>query len=196
MNRRTFLEAVLPGWPGRRSQVMPRRFVVPGAEARRPDRLGLVRQGRPLPADPGGPRRGGLALRRRHEDARRGRRDRRRPARPRRRSRGPTPTTARCSAEKDLDIVLIATPDHWHALPMIAAVEAGADVYVQKPISVDVAEGQAMVAAARKHRRVVQVGTQRRSTPHLDRGPRPDRPRGQARQDRPGRDLLLLSHAK
>ena len=69
--------------------------------------------------------------------------------------------------EKDLDIVLIATPDHWHALPMIAAVEAGADIYVQKPISVDVAEGQAMVAAARKHQRVVQVGTQRRSTPHL-----------------------------
>src|SRR5580658_5039484 len=69
--------------------------------------------------------------------------------------------------EKDLDIVLIATPDHWHALPMIAAVEAGIDVYVQKPISVDVVEGQAMVAAARKHKRVVQVGTQRRSTPHL-----------------------------
>ena len=69
--------------------------------------------------------------------------------------------------EKDLDIVLIATPDHWHALPMIAAVEAGADVYVQKPISVDVIEGQAMLAAARKHKRVVQVGTQRRSTPHL-----------------------------
>jgi predicted dehydrogenase len=69
--------------------------------------------------------------------------------------------------EKDLDIVLIATPDHWHALPMIAAVKAGADVYVQKPISVDVTEGQAMLAAARKHQRVVQVGTQRRSTPHL-----------------------------
>jgi predicted dehydrogenase len=69
--------------------------------------------------------------------------------------------------EKDLDIVLIATPDHWHALPMIAACEAGADIYVQKPISVDVVEGQAMVAAARKHKRVVQVGTQRRSTPHL-----------------------------
>ena len=69
--------------------------------------------------------------------------------------------------EKDLDIVLIGTPDHWHALPMIAAVEAGADVYVQKPISVDVVEGQAMLAAARKHKRVVQVGTQRRSTPHL-----------------------------
>jgi predicted dehydrogenase len=69
--------------------------------------------------------------------------------------------------EKDLDIVLIATPDHWHALPMIAAVQSGADVYVQKPISVDVVEGQAMLAAARKHGRVVQVGTQRRSTPHL-----------------------------
>jgi predicted dehydrogenase len=70
-------------------------------------------------------------------------------------------------AEKDLDVVLVGTPDHWHALPMIAAVEAGADVYVQKPISVDIAEGQAMLAAARKHNRVVQVGTQRRSTPHL-----------------------------
>ena len=63
--------------------------------------------------------------------------------------------------------MLIGTPDHWHALPMIAALEAGADVYVQKPISVDVIEGQAMLAAARKHKRVVQVGTQRRSTPHL-----------------------------
>ncbi len=69
--------------------------------------------------------------------------------------------------ERDLDIVLIATPDHWHALPMIEAVRAGADVYVQKPISVDVVEGQAMLAAARKHKRVVQVGMQRRSTPHL-----------------------------
>lgn len=69
--------------------------------------------------------------------------------------------------EKDLDLVLVGTPDHWHALPMIAACRAGADVYVQKPVSVDVVEGQAMVAAARKYNRVVQVGTQRRSTPHL-----------------------------
>jgi predicted dehydrogenase len=69
--------------------------------------------------------------------------------------------------EKDLDIVLIGTPDHWHALPMIEAVKAGADVYVQKPTGVDVLESQAMVAAARKYQRVVQVGTQRRSTPHL-----------------------------
>lgn len=70
-------------------------------------------------------------------------------------------------AEKDLDIVLIATPDHWHALPMIAAVNAGADVYVQKPTGVDVLESKAMLDAARKTGRVVQVGTQRRSTPHL-----------------------------
>jgi predicted dehydrogenase len=69
--------------------------------------------------------------------------------------------------EKDLDLVLIATPDHWHALAMIAAVQAGADVYVQKPISVDVVESQVMTAAARKYQRVVQVGMQRRSTPHL-----------------------------
>ncbi|WP_168566125.1 Gfo/Idh/MocA family protein [Crateriforma spongiae] len=65
------------------------------------------------------------------------------------------------------DVVLIGTPDHWHCLPMIDACRAGADVYVQKPISWDVAEGQAMVAAARKYNRTVQVGLQRRSTPHL-----------------------------
>ena len=70
-------------------------------------------------------------------------------------------------AEKDLDIVLIATPDHWHALPTIEALKSGVDVYVQKPISVDIVEGEAMLAAARKYNRVVQVGTQRRSTPHL-----------------------------
>ncbi|WP_018618665.1 Gfo/Idh/MocA family protein [Spirosoma luteum] len=70
-------------------------------------------------------------------------------------------------AENEMDIVLIGTPDHWHALQMIDAVKAGANVYVQKPISVDVMEGEAMVAAARKYNKVVQVGTQRKSTPHL-----------------------------
>lgn len=70
-------------------------------------------------------------------------------------------------AEKDLDLVLIATPDHWHALTMIEAVSSGADVYVQKPTGVDVVESRAMLQAAREHNRVVQVGTQRRSTPHL-----------------------------
>ncbi|AXE17907.1 gfo/Idh/MocA family oxidoreductase [Runella rosea] len=70
-------------------------------------------------------------------------------------------------AENQLDIVLIGTPDHWHALQTIDALKAGAHVYVQKPISVDVMEGEAMVAAARKYGKVVQVGTQRKSTPHL-----------------------------
>ncbi len=69
--------------------------------------------------------------------------------------------------ERDLDLVLIATPDHWHALTAIAAMEAGADLYLQKPISADIAEGQAILATARRLKRVVQVGTQRRSTPHL-----------------------------
>jgi predicted dehydrogenase len=70
-------------------------------------------------------------------------------------------------AEQKPDIVLIGTPDHWHALQTIDALKAGAHVYVQKPISTDVMEGEAMLAAARKYNRIVQVGTQRKSTPHL-----------------------------
>ncbi|MEO6723322.1 MAG: Gfo/Idh/MocA family oxidoreductase [Ferruginibacter sp.] len=70
-------------------------------------------------------------------------------------------------SENKLDVVLIGTPDHWHALQAIDAIKAGAHVYVQKPVSVDVIEGEAMVAAARKYNRVVQVGTQRKSTTHL-----------------------------
>ncbi|MBM3177082.1 MAG: Gfo/Idh/MocA family oxidoreductase [Bacteroidetes bacterium] len=69
--------------------------------------------------------------------------------------------------ETQPEIVLIGTPDHWHALTCIDSIKAGAHVYVQKPISVDVIEGEAMVAAARKYNRTVQVGLQRRSTPHL-----------------------------
>ena len=70
-------------------------------------------------------------------------------------------------SEQKPDIVLIGTPDHWHALQTIDAIKSGAHVYVQKPVSVDVLEGEAMLAAARKYNRVVQVGLQRRSTPHL-----------------------------
>ncbi|WP_194776602.1 Gfo/Idh/MocA family oxidoreductase [Pararhodonellum marinum] len=70
-------------------------------------------------------------------------------------------------ANHQLDIVLICTPDHWHALQAIAAMKAGAHVYLQKPISVDVIEGEAVVAAAKKYNKQVQIGTQRRSTPHL-----------------------------
>jgi predicted dehydrogenase len=61
------------------------------------------------------------------------------------------------------EVVIVATPDHWHALPAIAAMRAGADVYLEKPVGVDVIEGEALVAAARKYGRVVQVNTQRRS---------------------------------
>jgi len=70
-------------------------------------------------------------------------------------------------AENQFDIVLIGTPDHWHALTSIDVMKAGANAYVQKPISVDVMEGEAMVAAARKYKRTIQIGLQRRSTPHL-----------------------------
>jgi predicted dehydrogenase len=65
---------------------------------------------------------------------------------------------------KDLDAIVIATPDHWHALQMIHACQAGKDVYVEKPASVFVNEGRAMVKAARENKRIVQVGIQRMSS--------------------------------
>jgi len=64
------------------------------------------------------------------------------------------------------EICIVATPDHWHPLAMIAAVKAGAHVYVEKPICHTVKEGRAMVKAARDANRVVQVGTHRRVSPH------------------------------
>lgn len=65
---------------------------------------------------------------------------------------------------KDVDAVVINTPDHWHALQMIHACQAGKDVYVEKPLSLTVVEGRRMVEAAERHKRVVQVGLQRRSS--------------------------------
>jgi predicted dehydrogenase len=73
----------------------------------------------------------------------------------------------RMLAEQEFDIMLVDTPDHWHALQTIDCLQRGMDVWVQKPVSVDVMEGHAMLTAARMHQRVVQVGMQRRSTPHL-----------------------------
>ena len=68
--------------------------------------------------------------------------------------------------QKDVDVVIIGTPDHWHAIPTVMACQAGKDVYVEKPLSVSIGEGRVMVDAARKYNRVVQMGTQQRSAPH------------------------------
>ena len=67
----------------------------------------------------------------------------------------------------DVDAVIIGTPDHWHALPTIMACQAGKDVYVEKPLSLTIGEGRVMVNAARRHNRVVQMGTQQRSSTHF-----------------------------
>ncbi|MGH7970429.1 MAG: Gfo/Idh/MocA family protein, partial [Limisphaerales bacterium] len=69
--------------------------------------------------------------------------------------------------QKDLDAVLIATPDHWHATAAVLACEAGKHVYVEKPVAHNVREGRAIVNAARKNKRLVQAGTQQRSATHF-----------------------------
>ena len=85
--------------------------------------------------------------------------------------RGKKPDTAkdfrRVLDRKDVDVVLIATPDHWHALPAVLACQAGKDVYVEKPLAKTIDEGRAMVEAAKRHSRVVQMGSQWRSCPHI-----------------------------
>jgi len=68
---------------------------------------------------------------------------------------------------KDIDAVIVATPDHWHALPTIYACQTGKDVYVEKPLARTIEEGRAMVQAARQYNRIVQVGTQQRSAKHF-----------------------------
>jgi len=68
--------------------------------------------------------------------------------------------------DKSIDAVIVATPDHWHCLPMVHACEAGKDVYVEKPLANSIAEIQTMLKAARKYNRVVQVGQQQRSGQH------------------------------
>ncbi len=135
-------------------------------KTRRADRLWLVWQVRSVAPAPGNGRPGRVALRRGHKDARRGR------------------GTGGCPADITKEAAALRRlpgnaagerPGHRadrHAGPLARPAddrcrEAGADVYVQKPISVDVVEGRAMLAAARRHKRVVQVGTQRRSTPHF-----------------------------
>jgi len=68
---------------------------------------------------------------------------------------------------KDVDVVLVATPDHWHALPTVMACQAGKDVYVEKPLATSIEEGRAMLTAAQKHSRIVQMGSQWRSCRHI-----------------------------
>ncbi len=89
------------------------------------------------------------------------------------RDRGETvalhPDLRRVYDDKTIDAVVIALPNHWHALATIWACQAGKDVYVEKPFSYNIWEGRQMVAAARKHGRMVQVGTQNRSSPLLRR---------------------------
>ena len=83
----------------------------------------------------------------------------------------------------DLDAVLIATPDHWHAAIAIDALRAGKDVYVEKPLTLRIEEGPAIVKAARENDRICQVGMQQRSGPHYMRARDEVRAAGQAGQD-------------
>lgn len=69
--------------------------------------------------------------------------------------------------QKDIDAVVVATPDHWHATAAVLACQAGKDVYVEKPLAHNVREGRAIVNAARRHNRIVQAGMQHRSSPHF-----------------------------
>src|SRR6266571_1850927 len=68
---------------------------------------------------------------------------------------------------KSIDAILIATPDHWHCLMTMMACAAGKDVYCEKPLTLFVKEGRWMIDCAKKHKRIVQVGTQQRSGPHF-----------------------------
>jgi predicted dehydrogenase len=71
--------------------------------------------------------------------------------------------------DRHVEAVVVSTPDHWHALMTMMACAAGKDVYVEKPLTLFVREGRWMIDVARRHRRVVQVGTQQRSGPHYQR---------------------------
>ena len=91
--------------------------------------------------------------------------------------------------DKDVDAIVVATPDHWHALMTMLACAAGKDVYVEKPVTLFPREGRWMLDAARKHKRVVQVGTQQRSGKHYRRA------RELLRGGRLGKVLSVRMHA-
>ena len=163
VNRRTFIGTAGAGvlvdrgplGTGRAERAGPRCRDRPPQSRDRPDAV-VRRQSR---------RRGRGCLRRGRCDvrqARKGRREDRRAKPPRIEK-----DFRRLLDDKSIDAVAIATPDHWHALMTVMACQAGKDVYVEKPASHNVVEGRRMVEAARKYDRVVQLGTQRRSTPHV-----------------------------
>lgn len=83
--------------------------------------------------------------------------------------RGNQPATVkdfrRVIENKGVDVLLVATPDHWHALPTVYGCQAGKDVYVEKPLATSIAEGRAMIQAAAESKRIVQMGAQRLSSP-------------------------------
>ncbi|MBM4074880.1 MAG: Gfo/Idh/MocA family oxidoreductase, partial [Planctomycetes bacterium] len=87
-------------------------------------------------------------------------------------NQGKKPTTVadfrKLIDDKSLDVIVVGTPDHWHAIPTIMACQAGKDVYVEKPDGHNIVEGQRMVAALKKHDRIVQMGTQARTTERME----------------------------
>ncbi len=86
---------------------------------------------------------------------------------------------------RDIDAVVIGTPDHWHVPILVDACAAGKDVYVEKPLTHDLSEGAAAIDAQNRHGRIVQVGMQQRSMPHVPEGvPRSSRPAASARSTR------------
>ena len=84
--------------------------------------------------------------------------------------------------DKDIQAVVVSTPDHWHALMTIMACAAGKDVYVEKPLTLFIREGRWMVEAARRYKRVVQVGTQQRSGKHYQKAVEMLGPEGYSRK--------------
>ena len=95
---------------------------------------------------------------------------------------------------KELDAVLIATPDHWHARIAIDALNAGKDVYVEKPLTLKIEEGPPIVKAARVNNRICQVGMQQRSGKHYLQAKEEIHRNRQAGQDHAGAHLVARQH--
>ena len=108
---------------------------------------------------------GRRGVRRRREAPRRRRRRRQREVR-QRGLRGLSTTSASCVARKDIDAVVVATPDHWHALASVAALDAGKDVYCEKPLANSIYESREIVDAVKRNNRVLQTGSMERSNPN------------------------------